>query len=50
MKTLELGLEELSVQEAKEVNGGIICTALAIGALFIGSVAVGFAVGCRIWY
>lgn len=47
-----LGLEELSIKESQTANGGfaITGTAIALGALFVGSVGLGFAIGSRIWY
>lgn len=47
----ELKLQELSAQEMRKIEGGVAPLAVAIagGILFVGSAALGFAVGSRIW-
>lgn len=54
MKNLEVfnQFEELSLQEANEVQGGVAAVAdciVAAGILFVGSTALGFAIGSRIF-
>lgn len=46
MKNLQnFGVRELNAKEIKETDGGLIVTALAIGAFWIASFTVGWMIG-----
>ena len=46
MKNLQnFGVQELSIKEIRETNGGLLLTAIAIGSFWLASFTVGWMIG-----